>query len=324
MFEVYIIGAGQIGSRHLQALKAVGSLLSIKVVDPNPVSLKTARERYESVPKRQFQHKIEYLTQIPKNKKMVNLAIVATCSDIRAEVIKKLLALSKIKNLILEKILFNKRSDYEAIEKLFQKSKTKAWVNIPLRVMPAYIKTREYFKNQRISYIITGSKIGLITNAIHYFDHVAFITGSTGYELSTSGLDLRPIKAKRKGFLELNGTLTARFKNGSNVSLTCYPDGDTPIITEISSGSARYIGRESEGKAWLARADNNWQWQEIEAEIPRQSKITTDLAESILNKGTCNLVEYKESAKIHLNMLEPLLRFLNKNTTKKYNHYPFT
>lgn len=324
MRRVIIIGSGQIGSRHLQALKAVPLPLSITVIDASPESLKTAQERYESMPVGKFEHKMDYITEILKNSEPIDLAIIATCSDARARVTTELLESAKVKYLILEKILFNKRSDYEAIGKLLVKTKTKTWVNIPLRVMPTYTKAREYFKDQRISYIVTGSKIGLATNAIHYFDHVAFITGSTDYEINTSGLDPHPIKAKRKGFLEFTGTLTARFKNGSNVSLTSYPNGNSPIITEISSSNARYIGRESEGKAWLAKADSNWQWQEIEATIPPQSKITTLLTENILNKGTCNLVEYKESKKIHLQMLEPLRSFLNKNSKKKYSSYPFT
>lgn len=324
IYNVWVIGAGQIGSRHLQALKTVKFPLAITVVDPNQESLKTTKERYDSIATGRYNHEVDYLTNIPKKSNPIDLAIIATSSNVRSKVVVELLKSAKTKYLILEKILFNKKSDYEAIGKLLRKTKTKAWVNIPLRVMPAYIKAREYFKYQRISYIVTGSKIGLITNAIHYFDHVAFITGSTDYKVDTSGLDPDPIKAKRKGFLELNGTLTARFKNGSNISLTCYPDGNTPIISEISSGSARYIGRESEGKAWLAKADRNWQWQEIEATIPPQSKITTLLAENILNKGTCGLVEYKESKKIHLQMLEPLLKFLNKDGKNRYNSYPFT
>lgn len=324
MFDIYIIGAGQIGSRHLQALKTVNFLLSIKAIDPNPISLKTAKERYESMPKGKFQHKIEYITEIPKNKKLVNLAIIATNSDIRAGVIKKLLTSSKVKNLVLEKILFNKKSDYEAIRKLLRKTKTKAWVNCSMRMMPAYQNIQQYFQNKRISYIVTGSKFGLITNAIHYLDHVAYLSGTTEFQINTASLDSRPIPSKRKGFLELNGTLTANFKNGSNLSLTCYPEGDAPIIVEIHSDNTQYIGRESEGKAWLARADNNWQWEELETPISFQSQLTTTMAKKILTTGKCDLVIYDESIKIHLNMLEPLLYFLNKNSNKKHNYYPFT
>jgi len=324
MFDIYIIGAGQIGSRHLQALKKVSPLLSITVIDPNTESLKTAGELYANMPAGPSQHKIEYLTEVPKNKKLIDLAIIATCSDVRAKITAELLKSVKVKYLVFEKILFNKKSDYKSIDKFLHESKATAWVNCSMRMMPTYQKIEEYFKNKQISYIVTGSKFGLITNTIHYLDHVAHLSGTTEFKVNTADLDPKPTESKRKGFLEFNGTLTAHFANGSNASITCYPDGAAPVIVEIHSDKARYIARESEKKAWLARADNHWLWEEVRAVIPPQSQLTTTLTESILKNGGCHLVTYKESKKIHLQMLKPLLKFLNKNSKKKYNFYPFT
>lgn len=324
IYNVWVIGAGQIGSRHLQALKTVKFPLAITVIDPSIESLKITKERYDSIPKGQFNHKINYLTEIPIKSSVADLAIIATCSNVRAKIITELLKSAKAKYLILEKILFNKKSDYNSVKKLLEKSKTKTWVNCPMRMMPTYQKIEKYFKNKRISYLVTGSKLGLVTSAIHYLDHASYLSGTTKFQINTTGLEPKPIPSKRKGFLEFNGTLTANFKNGSNVSLTCYPDGSAPIIVEVHSDSAHYIGRESEGKAWLAKADNKWQWEELEAPIPFQSQLTTVLAEKILTTSKCDLVSYNESEKIHLNMLEPLLSFLNKNSKKKYSAYPFT
>ena len=322
--NVWVVGAGGIGSRHLQALKKIRIPLEITVVDPSAQSLNIAKETYDSVPAGRFSHKVDYLTKIPKKSESVDLAIIATCSDVRAKIITELLGSAKVKYLVLEKILFNRKKDYDSIDKLLSRKKVKAWINVPLRMMRPYRNIQKYFKNKRVSYVVTGSKFGLVTNAIHYFDHVAFITGSTDYDVNTSGLELRPVEAKRKGFLELNGTLMAKLKNGSNVSITCYPQGNAPVVVEIHGDSARYIGKESEGMAWLARSNNNWRWEELEAPIPPQSQLTTTLTESILKQGKCHLTSYKESKKIHLQMLEPLLKFLNKNGKNKYNSYPFT
>jgi len=323
--NVWVVGAGGIGSRHLQALKNVRFPLSIIVVDPSQQSLHVAKERYDSTSKGSSDHKIEYRNKISKTKKdNIDIAIVATCSDIRATVIKELLRYHDLKYLILEKILFNNKGDYSEIDKIINKKGIKTWVNCPMRMMPAYQKIEEYFKNKRITYVVTGSKYGLVTNAIHYLDHAAYLSGTTEFEINTAGLDPKPIPSKRKGFLELNGALTANFNNVSDASLTCYPEGNAPVIVEIHSNNARYIGRESEGKTWLAKADNNWQWEELEAPIPFQSQLTATLVEQILNTGKCDLTPYSKSKKIHLQMLEPLLKFINKNLSKKYNYYPFT
>lgn len=322
--NIWIIGAGGIGSRHLQALKGVNLTLEINVIDPSAQSLDVAKERYDSMPAGRFNQRVDYFTKFPQKPKSIDLAIIATCSDVRAETIKHLVKLIGIKYLILEKLLFDNKKDYDSIEKLFNSNKIKSWVNCPMRMMPTYQKIEKYFRGKRISYIVTGGKFGLVTNAIHYLDHASFLSGTTKFQINTTGLDPKPIQSKRKGFLEFNGTLTANFKNGSNVNITCHSDGNAPVVVEIHTDNARYIGKESEGKAWLTRADNNWDWEELEAPIPFQSQLTNVLVEKILNTGKCDLVSYKESEKIHLQTLEPLHSFLNKNSKKKYISYPFT
>ncbi|OGN09632.1 MAG: hypothetical protein A3C61_01485 [Candidatus Yanofskybacteria bacterium RIFCSPHIGHO2_02_FULL_39_10] len=324
MKDILIIGAGQIGSRHLQALKKVNLALSVKVIDPNPESLKIAQERYITMPAGKFQHKIEYLTKIPKNGELIDLAIIATCSDIRAATIKELLKNTKIKYLILEKILFGNKQDYSTIEKIIKKDGIKAWVNLPIRMMPFYMQIDRELAGQRISYHVSGSKYGLVTNAIHYIDHMAGIIGNGDFKLTTSGLEKNIIPSKRRGFLELNGTINILFKNGSDGMFTCYPDGTAPIIIEIYGKNLRCICRESEGKAWISRENKQWKWEEVPVFIPPQSQLTTELVESISNTGKCGLVTYSESKEIHLKMLEPLRKFLNKNGKDKYNYYPFT
>ncbi len=307
----------------MQALKNVSENLEISVIDQSKQSLEIAKKQYEETPVGKFSHKINYMTKIPAGMK-VDLAIVATSSNVRSSVTRQLIRKNKIKYLVLEKLLFDKKKDYSSIEKLLDNCVTKSWVNCPRKMMPTYQKIEPYFRGKRISYAVTGSKFGLITSVIHFLDHVAYLTGSTEYEINTDSLEPKPIPSKRKGFLEFNGVLTANFKNGSDLSLTCYPEGNAPVVVEIHSNNARYIGRESEGKAWLARANNNWQWEELEAPIPPQSQLTTAMTESILKKGKCHLTAYKKSAELHLPLLESLKVFLNKNSKKKYTYYPFT
>ena len=71
MKNVAIIGAGNVGSRHLQALKAVDFPLSIMVIDPDLNSLAIAKERYNSIPLGIYQHQIEYFQKIED----INVAI---------------------------------------------------------------------------------------------------------------------------------------------------------------------------------------------------------------------------------------------------------
>ena len=49
MYNIAIIGAGQLGSRHLQGLKLAKLPIKIQVVDSSAESLAVAKSRYEEV-----------------------------------------------------------------------------------------------------------------------------------------------------------------------------------------------------------------------------------------------------------------------------------
>ncbi|OGN02451.1 MAG: hypothetical protein A2655_01850 [Candidatus Yanofskybacteria bacterium RIFCSPHIGHO2_01_FULL_43_42] len=322
--KVIIIGAGNIGSRHLQALRAVKISLEIIVVDPAQNSLNLSKERYQTMPRGKHEHKISFFTEIPDNLKSVDLGIIATCSDTRAEITRKLLAKTKVRHLVLEKLLFNKKKDYKSIGLLLKKNKVKTWVNCPMRMMPLYKNIQPELKKTKIAYYATWAGFGLITSAIHYLDHMVFMTGSDDFTVNTDGIDSKPIPSKRKGFLELSGTLQILFKNGSVGNLACFINANLPILIQFHCEKLRCIARETEAKAWISRAGEDWKWKEIDAQIPFQSQLTTGLAEDILSRGECGLVGYEQSAKTHLQLLEPVFNFLNKNSSKKYDYYPFT
>lgn len=321
MFRIKIIGAGQLGSRHLQALKGVKQPLDIQVIDPSDASLQVAKERYESVPSGQ-EHKISFSTTFERTD-ATDVAIVATNSDVRRKALDSLFDASETKLLVVEKLLFNKRDDYAEVESKLRKTGAKAWVNCPMQVMPVYERIRANLAATPISYRVTGSQFGLVTNAIHYIDHAVHLSGCEEFELDISGLDITPIPSKRPGFLELNGTLVARFADGSRCEITCYQSGTAPVVVEIFNDKNRYVVRESEGKLWHAGESSKWAWVEQAAPIPYQSQITTDVIESLLRTGDCGLTPYATSVRIHLRLLDPLLELI-RSQSPETTGYPFT
>jgi predicted dehydrogenase len=320
MARIKIVGAGQLGSRHLQALQAIETPLEIHVVDPSPSSLQVARERFEAVAKK-ARH-IAYFNQQFIDTGPTDIAIVATNSNVRRQAVEALLGSSDVKFLVLEKLLFDKPEDYTAVSEIISEKKLQTWVNCPMRVMPVYEKIRERLAGKRISYRVTGSQFGLVTNAIHYLDHVCHLTGTNGYALQTDDLDETAIVSKRAGFLELTGSLSARFENGSRCEITCDATGSAPVIVEISTDSDRYIIRESEGKLWHSGQETNWNWTEETCSIPFQSQITTGMVQSLLEHGTCRFTPFEASKQIHLSLLDPLSKFLGASTETAA--FPFT
>lgn len=321
--SIFIVGAGQLGSRHLQALKAVDAPIDITVVDPLDAALQTARERYDDIPGIQT-HRVRYLTEIPDSFDPVDVAIVPSNSDVRRSIVEMLLSRGTVRSMVLEKLLFDRRDDYAAVRDLLLKKNVRAWVNCSMRTMPFYAGLRPLFSKVPFTYQVTGSQFGLVTNAIHYIDHMAYLSGDTRFTLDTALLHHPPIQSKRTGFLELTGTLIARFENGCTGVLSCFPAGSLPVLVEINSPDLRLLSREWERKAWISRAADGWAWQEVDAAIPYQSQMTAQVVNEILTRGKCDLVPYEESMRLHLQMLEPLQDFLESRGSDTQGRYQFT
>ncbi len=321
MARIKIVGAGQLGSRHLQALKAIAQPLEIVVIDPSEASLKVAKERYDAVTS-PHQHHVTFTTKFEPTA-ATEIAIVATSSNVRRKALESLFATGEHKYLVLEKLLFNDAADYAVMEQPIKNGAVAAWVNCPMRVMATYEQIKRELSASPVSYRVTGSQYGMVTNAIHYIDHLAHLTNCEEFELDTSGLDRTVIASKRPGFAELNGTVIARFANGSRCEVTCYPTGNAPVIVEIFGAESRYLVRESERKLWYADESSQWAWQEREAPIPYQSEITTGVVQRLLATGQCGLTPYSSSVGIHLRLLNPLLNVL-KLQSPEMSQFPFT
>lgn len=325
MKNIFIIGAGQLGSRHLQALKNVKEPLNINVIDASENSLKVTKERYDSIENQGCLHKINYSKAINDlDVTDIEIAIVATNSNVRRMVIEALLNKANVKYFILEKLLFQKKQDYLDIQRLLKEKGIKTFVNCSMRAMSFYHDIKDQLKSNKIVYTVTGSQYYLVTNLIHYLDHVAYLSNCFEFEADTRGMDKLTIASSRPGYREINGTYIAHFKNGSIGIFTCHNKGDAPITVQFYNQDLHCISKESEGKVWLSKANDDWKWKEIDFSVPYQSQVTTRLVEQILKNGTCPLVEYDETMQMHLTLLDSLSEFLKRETVEKYEIYPFT
>ena len=106
MKNIILIGAGQLGSRHLQALALLQKPYSIYVVDPVEESLERAEKLYHEVPP-ESQHSLHFVARLEEiSVRLIEYAIIATNSNVRFTVLSQLTSRFEIKNLLFEKILF--------------------------------------------------------------------------------------------------------------------------------------------------------------------------------------------------------------------------
>lgn len=272
--EVAVVGAGQLGSRHLQALARLSRPARVWVSDPNPASLALARERWnEASPPASLV--ADFSGRLPER---LDAAIVATDAASRERAIENLLKDRKVRFLVLEKVLFQDPDSLARVGALLERGGVRAWVNCPRRLWPLY-RDRPRPKLP-LELRVSGSGWGLATNAVHYLDLAAFLGGCRDFAIDTTGLSREESPSKRPGFVEFFGTLVAR-ADGQRVVLTC-ERGEKRSTVEIDGAV------------------------QDEAGSPVQSRLTTGVIEDLLARGDCGLTPYAESARIHRPYLEAL------------------
>jgi len=325
MFILGLIGSGQLGSRHLQAIANIDLPIEIDVVDPSCESLKIAKVRFEELPKNPNVKRISFFNSINDLHSEIDLCIVATNSDVRAIVTEELLLKKKVKYLILEKILFQTENEYETIGNLIERYNVKTWVNCPRRMLSVYRQIRANLTNSHLYEInISGSSLDLASGSIHMIDLMAYLTGIDEYNINGDLLDPDVLESKRIGFLEVTGSLKGSFKDGPNFSISSFKDGKVPSIIQLISQKAIYFISEDSGMGWISSEDKKWAWQAFSFKIPYQSQLTHLIIKQIIDAGESDLPSFEESVKLHLPLLNCFISFLRREGNVVGDRCPIT
>lgn len=312
MYNVAIIGAGQLGSRHLQGLKTATSPLSISVVDSSNDSMQIAKERYDAV-QVVGEKSVDYLTSIENLPEALDLVIIATGSKPRAAIIKSLLASKQVKNLVLEKVLFPTLADYDEIGCLLKEKAVNCWVNCPRRMYGMYQQIGEIIdKSKPVSMIYGEENWGLCCNSIHEIDIFMYLTGEKSYSIDTSQLNTEIESSKRNGYIEMTGTLKIKTPNGSELVLTSVNGYEGEAGISIQNGESNLFIDEGHGLWSLNGKQHTFA-------VPYQSQLSGILADDLLLKGNCQLSTFELSASYHKPFIEALLSKYNLITGQKEN-----
>jgi predicted dehydrogenase len=324
MKNIVIIGAGQLGSRHLQALSKVNYPARITVIDPFSSSLRLAQDRFNEMPVNPNIPEVYYHSLLNDLTTEIDLAILATNADVRAYVIRALVSRCEVKNLVLEKVLFQKIEDYADILSLLENKGVKAWVNHPRRLFPFYIKLKQLMETcSRVSFQVQGGGWGLACNGLHLIDLLWFLTGGGEVKVDTYRLDQSVLPSKRPGFLEVTGTLAGRIGSHS-FTLFCH-EAPSPLVITICSDSLIAIIDEGNGWARMSRKENGWKWAEEKQKIVYlQSELSNKVTEDIFTLGHCDLPTLADATGLHVPFIRGLLDHINRYGGEKHTLCPVT
>lgn len=315
MYSIVIIGAGQIGSRHLQACARLALDAEVHVYDISENALAIAKKRYQEVENTTGGIKVKYYSRLNELPKDIDIAIIATDARQRYSVTKELLAQKNIRNIIFEKVVFQSKSQFHDIKDLLDELKVNAWVNCSRRMYSLYKSIKGILpENNSIYMSVVGGEWGLGCNSIHFIDLFAYLTSCNEFIIDSSNIDKRILSSKRPGYFEFSGSLLVNGAHDNKLQLFSMNKSSSIIHISVMTESMSVVIDERNGLMKLNRKDNDWKNEFTEFTTPFQSQLTHIAINQILSERSCELTEYESSMIHHLPLLESLNDFICKLT----------
>lgn len=306
MKAVVLIGAGAIGCRHLQACALLpAEHYTVTVVEPADDRWVAAQGAWQQVAADRLApalNRVRAIDDLPQA--AIDVAVVATQAGVRAVVTQSLLEQRQVRNLVLEKVLFQHLRDYPAIAALLVKKNIPCWVNCARRMWPAYSLLKAQLADREIAAItVTGHDWDIGCNGIHFLDLCAFLLGGDDVRDGRAVLD-PPRPAKRPGLLHLTGRFEAEIQPAiaapAPIVIESVPGAAGPmrITLQLRDGEVIRIEEGATTVSWTGTAG-----MKGSGAITFQSRLTNALVEQIAAGDPVKLASYGSSRRLHEAML---------------------
>lgn len=318
--NLLLVGAGQIGSRHLQSCLKFHEKLEIHVVDSSEESLAISKSRASEIDSL-IKHEVYYVTELDSiNELKFDFLIIATGAGPRLSILNNVLEKFSIKNAILEKILFQTLDAYISASRIINEKKVNSFVNCPRRVYPFFKEIKEKYITKESSVVLNcrgGEWVGLGCNSIHYLDLLNFLTDENIIEIDVGFLDKEIKNSKREGNVEFTGIIKGTYSSGSKISIESIAGSDVNSTIEILINDFIILIDELTGGFRIFKGEILI--EESSYDILFQSDLTHLMLEQIEKTGSCDLIDFHDSVKLHQEFISKLLEHYNKfsgNSTK--------
>lgn len=313
-YDVLIVGLGNIGFRHLQAITNTKLNINLILVEISDNNIKICNDYLNEIGFDSFKF-YKNINDIEIDN--LDISIIATCSGIRLKLIENLFQNKKIqtiKNLILEKIIFTNSNDFKKLEDIIEGKLNKNniycssnWFNI---FYLDELSSKYDLTNSKVN--ICGKNWGLACNSIHAI--ICFLNIFDEFKFCPE--DITIIDSKRDNYKELLGKFIDK-----NIILESSEDGDDCIKIIIETKIVKI--------SITFNADSSYQVNVINSNnenIKNYPKKYFYLSESyskeyknILFNDKVNLSGYDISKKAHLILINTLRQIF-----KNYEKLPIT
>jgi predicted dehydrogenase len=300
-----IIGAGGIGSRHLQGVRTVRHPLHVHLIDPSPTSLETARARWDEAPTGS-EHHLTTGGDLDSLRGDPTVVIVATTSLVRSSVLHGTLDRVRPRHLVLEKFLFPDPEDYRRANQAVEAAGIHAWVNTARRSWPGYRDLRqELTTDGPVSLHVSAQTAhGVGSNAVHFLDLLTYLTGRPSGPLDATLL--HPIvNERRQGSVEFDGAVQGYNAAGDLFSLSTTRGATAPLLVTVTAADAHVVVDETNRHLLHSVADGTWATRPFVSAL--QSELTGAMVEQLLREDRCDLPSLAEAIPSHLSLLDAYL-----------------
>jgi len=297
MKNVLLVGAGNLGRRHLQSLKSSRSTTRIFVVEPFDGARELAKIAFQQATADLPEKIISFHRSLDEVPPVIDIVIDATPATGRLDVLKRVLALGA-KDLVLEKVAFNSVSDIDQATALIERQAARAWVNCPRRLNPFYIQLRSLLANTTICSVeVTGENFGMACNAIHFIDLFSFLAGLHVYDINLDGVQ-HIVPSKRSDYIEFFGVASGNFAAGPEFKIDCNESAaGVNFKIRIVTPLEEYLIDEVAGRVEVRSRDGSSRIMDFRQ--PYQSELTGPLVDAIIQDQQCGLTTFSESMALH-------------------------
>jgi len=303
--KVVIIGTGNIGRRHMQALNNIHEKVEIIGYDISSSCLDAAKT---FCVENSFKVKFDTADSIEKALGSIDkdsIVIIATIAKGRVDILKKVIEKHPLA-VIAEKPLCQSEKEYNEALEYSKKNNVPVYINFSRHTMSFYKKIAHEMKGMKEKTFSCIFPDGMACIGIHILDLMTFILGAETFKMlssSSGGI----CDTKRPGCHDFYGDMSLEINGSHKVYLKAAQE-KCIFSVRISSEEKEYTVYEFAKKLIICGADNNIEVQDIE--VPYISQISDKVVSDLIDKkGKCDLPPIEDARLAHM----ILFRYMDDN-----------
>ena len=292
--RVLVVGFGIMGCRHVQAFLDDKNKYEVHVLEPSESNIKENLTKINA----EYDDCIWYnnIDKIP----LLDIAIIATSSKPRFEIIKKLLEIG-YRKFLLEKIVFQSEQQFNIVLQLIKDVNAVVYCNFVNRYFVAYNKIKKELSNSENKTHITihGGEFGLGCNAIHHIDIFQYLTDNNNLILNKVKIGISKAKNRRGDiYKEFSGFMGFKNNKSDSIRIISEIDYGGGITINIRNGDTNYFLNEQTKMFYY---ENKKQFNSEKFSVIPTSKLSNIIIDDIF-KNNCRLTKLDETYVAHIEL----------------------